>query len=95
MTVMQSPSKQSSFKHALCDERVPPAAYSSVATNRPPGFKSARIGVRELMRIEIVDRKRNASFASNGEKMQHGVGRAARGRNACDGVFDGRFGENF
>jgi len=39
----------------LAISAVPPAANKSVATNRPPGFKSARIGVLRADAIEVFN----------------------------------------
>ena len=38
--------------------------------------------------VEVVDGKRNAHFARDGEQMQHGVGGTAAGGDAGDGVLD-------
>ena len=39
--------------------------------------------------LEIVDVERHAGFARHGQQVQHGVGRAAGGGHAGDGVVEG------
>ena len=39
-------------------------------------------------RVEVVDRELDAHLARDGEQVKHGVGRAAAGSDAGDGVFN-------
>ena len=45
VTVMQSPCKKPASRRTLSKTGTPPASNMSLATKRPPGFKSARYGV--------------------------------------------------
>ena len=58
---------------------MPPARCRSVATNRPPGLRSASSRHLAADPIEVVDGQRQARLARDGQQVQHGVGRAAAG----------------
>ena len=64
VTVSASPFSNPASIIRLAISAVPPAANKSVATNRPPGFKSARIGVFALTRSKSsIESGTFASFA--------------------------------
>jgi len=69
--------EQSGFLEPFCDEWNSARLVHSVAMKRPPGFRSASSGVRELIRSKVVDIERDPSLVRNREQMQHRVGRAA------------------
>ena len=64
VTVGHSPCRNLPSSMRFATSGVPPARYRSVATNRPPGLRSARIGTRELMRSKSsIERGIFASLA--------------------------------
>ena len=67
---------------------MPPARWRSVATNRPPGLRSASSGTRALTRLKSSMSSGTPRFVGDREQVQHGVGRAAGGRDGGDGVLE-------
>ena len=73
---------------------MPPARCRSVATNWPPGLRSASSGTRRADAIEVVDVQRDPRLFRNGEQMQHRVGRAAGRGHRGDRILERRLGQN-
>ena len=74
--------------------RTPPARSRSTAMKRPPGFRSAMMGVRAAMASKSSSVERHIRFLRQRHQVQDGVGRAGRGGHRRDGVLERRPGED-
>ena len=95
VTVMQSPCSRFGFQHALCDQGRAACFVEIGGDETAAGFEVGENGRARADAVEVVDGKRNARFAGDGQQMQNGVRRTAGRGDSGDGVFDGSLGDDF
>ena len=86
---MPSCSRPASLR-CLPSRRMPPARYMSGAMNRPPGFRSVRIGVLAEILSNSSSVSGTPASRAIASKMQHGVRRAAGRSHRRNGVLQRR-----
>ena len=85
--VTQSPCKSPCSSSIFITCGMPPALCRSVATYRPEGFRSHNTGTLPRMRSKSSMVQRHFHRMGNGQKMQHGIGRATHRHNHRNGIF--------